>query len=194
MLHFSVCEHGAEGPRQKVPFCLICPEDFVPEVLWQVNMELGQFQSGFFLIGLQQWSPPGWWGPGGGRVGGWGQMGAGRGPGGGQGGAPPSQDAALAILRSSWLHPPSAALTPVGFCVFTGVDGGAVRVMGAKGVAPSCDYKVKDWTQPCVSPQQQHHVTFVLRPGVCHLPGWLQGHSRLSGCRTTCGRKGPSHR
>lgn len=101
---------------------------------------------------------------------------------------------ALAFLRSSWLHPPPFPLTPVGLCVFTGVDGGAVRVMGAKGVAPSCDYKVKGWTEPFVSLEQQHRLTFVLRPGVCHLPGWVQGHSRLPGRRTTCGSKGPSHR
>lgn len=45
----------------------------------------------------------------------------------------------------AWLRTTcSALLSPSGLSVSAGVDGGAVRVTGAKGVAPSCDYKVKE--------------------------------------------------
>lgn len=92
-----------------------------------------------------------------------------------------------ASFHTCWPH--------FGISVFAGVDGGAVRVTGAKGIAPSCDYKVQPKTQPCLFLWNGNISSpFCIRPGVCYLPGWVQGDSCLSGRRTTCSREGPSDR
>ncbi len=43
---------------KKVQFCLLCPKVILPEALWLVNMHFSKFQSRFFMICFQQWSPP----------------------------------------------------------------------------------------------------------------------------------------
>lgn len=99
--------------------------------------------------------------------------------------------------NETFLHPRPASFHTCwphfGISVLAGVDGGAVRVTGAKGIAPSCDYKVQPKTQPCLFLWNGNiSLPFCIRPGVCYLPGWVQGDSCLSGRRTTCSREGPS--
>lgn len=50
---------------------------------------------------------------------------------------------------------------------------------GAKGLAPSCDYKVKEWEEPGASLQQPPVLTFV-HASRCVLPTWMVSGPRLS--------------
>lgn len=72
-----------------------------------------------------------------------------------------------------------------------GVEGGAVRVTGARGAAPSGDYKVTDWSSRAFLWTSSMSSPLSTCPGVRYLRGRFQGHGCLSARRPTRRPKGP---